>query len=133
MALEEKVERPLTSLFTDLMRESSTLVQQEIALAKAEVTEKAAQAGKSIAALAVGGAVAFIGLLFVLLGVTYFLVEVVEWPRWVSALVVGLVVAAIGGLLLMKGRRDMEADKLKPQKTLHSLQADKRLVKEHLA
>lgn len=133
MALEEKVERPLTSLFTDLMRESSTLVQQEIALAKAEVTEKATQAGKSVAALAVGGAVAFVGLLFILMGVTYFLAEVLEWPRWVSALVVGLVVAAIGGLLLMKGRRDMEADKLKPQKTLHSLQADKQLVKEHLA
>jgi len=42
-------DRPLGELFTDLVQDTGTLVRQEVQLAKAELTQSAAQAGKAVA------------------------------------------------------------------------------------
>ena len=41
-------ERPLTELFSDLVQDTGTLVRQEVQLAKAELTQSAAQAGRAV-------------------------------------------------------------------------------------
>src|SRR5215212_11832520 len=88
-------ERSLGDLFSDLTRETSTLLRQEVQLAKAELTQSATEAVRGIGMLVAGGAVAYAGLLFVLLAIVYGLIEA-GWDAWLSALVVGLVVVAIG-------------------------------------
>ncbi len=59
-------DRSLGELFKDLSHETSTLVRQEVALAKTELTQTATEVGKDVAFLAVGGAVAYAGLLAIL-------------------------------------------------------------------
>ena len=58
-----KQDRPLGELFSELARETSTLVRQEVALAKAEIAQKTSQVGKNIGFLVVGGAVAYAAFL----------------------------------------------------------------------
>ena len=56
-------ERSLGELFGDLIQELTTLVRQEIALARTELGQKAAQVGRNVGFLALGGAVAYAGFL----------------------------------------------------------------------
>src|SRR5687767_11341854 len=63
-------DRSIADLLKELRDESSNLLRQEVALAKTEMAEKAADYGKNAASIATGGAVAYAGALLLLAGVT---------------------------------------------------------------
>ena len=85
-------DKSLGDLFSDLTQETSSLLRQEVQLAKAELTHSATEAARGIGMLIGGGAVAYAGLLFVLLAVVFGLIKAGLEP-WLAALIVGLVVA----------------------------------------
>lgn len=116
-------ERPLSDLFRDLMNETKVLIQQEIQLLKLEMSHKATQAGKDVAFIAVGGALAYAGLLVLLVAATLALALVI--PGWASALIVGLVVVGIGYGLIQKGISDLKNINPVPQKTIDSVKETK--------
>lgn len=131
MMAQLRDERSLGDLFSDLARETSTLVRQEMQLAKAELTQSATEAGRGAAMLAAGGLVAYAGLIFVLLAIVYGLIETGMDP-WLSALIVGLVVIAIGAVLLLRGRESLKPDNLAPRKTVETLKEDRAWVQEQI-
>jgi hypothetical protein len=124
-------ERSLGDLFSDLSRETTTLVRQEVQLAKAELTQSATEAARGIGMLVAGGAVAYAGLLFLLLAIVFGLIEA-GWDAWVSALVVGLVVVAIGAILVLRARESLKPANLAPQKTVETLKEDAAWAKEQI-
>ena len=124
-------ERSLGDLFSDLSRETTTLVRQEVQLAKAELTQSATDAARGIGMLAAGGAVAYAGLLFLLLAIVFGLIEA-GWDAWLSALVVGLVVVAIGAVLVLRARESLKPANLAPQKTVETLKEDAAWAKEQI-
>jgi xanthine/uracil permease len=124
----QRDERSLGELFAELSRQTSDLVRQEVNLAKAEMTQKARDMSKDASYIGAGGALAYAGLL-VLLAALVLLLDI--WiPMWVSALVVGIVVAAIGGLLIMRGRDGLRKTTVTPQQTVDTLKEDVRWAKE---
>ena len=131
MTAHTRDERSLGDLFSDLARETSTLVRQEVQLAKAELTQSATEAGRGAAMVAAGGLVAYAGLLFVLLAIVYGLIETGMDP-WLSALIVGLVVVAIGAVLLLRGRESLKPENLAPQRTVETLKEDRAWVQEQI-
>ena len=58
---DSKDDRSLGELFSELAQETSTLVRQEVQLAKTEMGQKASRVGKDVGFLAAGGAVAYAG------------------------------------------------------------------------
>ena len=122
-----KDDRSLGELFGDLAGQTGTLVREEVALAKAELTQTATQAGKDIGVLVIGGAVAYAGLLALLAAVILALATVL--PAWLAALIVGLVVAGVGALLLQRGRAALAHTDLAPHQTMATLAADVDAVK----
>jgi hypothetical protein len=124
-------ERSLGDLFSDLSRETTTLVRQEVQLAKAELTQSATEAARGIGMLVAGGAVAYAGLLFVLLAIVFGLIEA-GWDAWLSALVVGVVVVAIGAILVLRARESLKPANLAPQKTVETLKEDAEWAKEQI-
>jgi xanthine/uracil permease len=122
-------DRSLGELFAELARETSTLVRQEVELAKTEMTQKASRVGKSLGMLAVGGAIAYAGLLAILAAIIIGLAAL-GVPWWLSALLVGLVVAAVGYLLVQKGRDALKQADLAPRQTIETLKEDAAWVKE---
>ncbi len=125
---QAKSERSVGDLLGDLLHETTTLVRQEITLAKNEMTQKAAQAGKDAAALAVGGAVAYAGLLAIIAAIILLLVHANITP-WVAALIVGIVVAALGGAMVMKGLSALKRSDMAPRQTIETLKEDAQWAK----
>jgi drug/metabolite transporter (DMT)-like permease len=121
-------------LVSELSQETTTLLQQEIALAKTEMSEKVSQVSTALVSLALGGLVLFAGLLVLLDALVYGLSELLppDLTPWLPALLVGIVVAMIGAVLLQKGRRNLQTSSLMPQRTATSLQRDTHMVKEQV-
>jgi putative superfamily III holin-X len=120
MAPVPQNERSLGELFAELSRETSTLVRNEVALAKTELTEKAAKAGRDAAMIAVGGALAHAGLLVVIAAVVLLLVQA-GLASWLAAVIVGIGVAAAGYAIAQKGIAALKHDDLTPRQTMDSM------------
>jgi hypothetical protein len=124
----EKEKWSVSELFSDLTQKLTSLVRQEILLAKTEMKTKVGQMGAGGAYMGAGGAILFAGFLVLLsaavIGLSYF------WPPWLSALLVGLIVSLVGAGLVAKGRNDVKAQNLKPEKTIDSLRQDINFAKD---
>ena len=129
-----KEDRSFGSLFAELTQETTTLVQQEIALAKAEMSEKISQVGSGLATLIIGGFVLFAGLLKLLDAVIFGIAKLLppDLTPWLAALIVGVIVAIIGAVMLQKGRSNLKSTNLAPQRTAESLRRDKEFAKEQV-
>jgi hypothetical protein len=131
MMAQLRDERSLGDLFSDLSRETTTLVRQEVQLAKAELTQSATEVARGIGMLVAGGAVAYAGLLFLLLAIVFGLIEA-GWDAWLSALAVGLVVVAIGAILVLRARESLKPANLAPRRTVETLKEDQEWAKEQI-
>ena len=118
-------DRSLGQMFADLSRETRTLIQQEILLAKTELGQKASRAGRAAGLVIAGGLVAYGGLLAIVAAVVLGLNEL-GVPAWASALIGGIVVAGIGYLLIRSGLAAFRAKELKPDQTIETLKEDAR-------
>ena len=125
---QSRDDRSLGELFSDLAQETSTLVRQEVALAKTEMSHKASRAGRHIGVLAAGGAVAYAGLLAILAGVIVLLDNVM--PLWASALLVGVVVAVVGYLLARRAIDALKREDFAPRETVQTLKEDQQWAKD---
>jgi uncharacterized membrane protein YqjE len=122
-------DRSTAELVKDLSRETSTLVRQEISLAKAEMTEKGRKAGAGVAMLA-GATVA---ALLMLGALTAFLVLALDevMPVWAAALVVTLLWGLVAGVLAYLGREKVqETGSPLPEKTMDSVKEDIEWLKD---
>ncbi len=123
-----KTERSLAALLADVAGESVELVRQELALFKAELEQKLSRVGIGAALVGAGALIAYSGWLFVLLAAVFGLALVL--PAWAAALIVGVLVIGIAGVLALIGRSRMRADALAPERTMESLRADAAWLKE---
>ena len=116
-------ERPTGDLLKELSDHTTVLVQQEIALAKAELAEKGKKAG--IGAGMFGGAGLF-GV-FAFAALTTCIIAVLESPLslWLAALIVAVVYAAVAGVLALQGRNKVkEAVPPVPEQATESVKED---------
>lgn len=103
----------LGELFTRLTENLSTLLRQEIALAKAEATDSAKRAGTGIG-LFVGGAIAgLLVLLFASAALMWALGSALHLG-W-AALIVALIWAILGAVMVMLGKKQLDKIKGLPQ------------------
>jgi uncharacterized membrane protein YqjE len=119
---EDLRERPIGDLVKQLAGQTSTLVRQEIDLAKAELTEKGRVAGQGAGMF--GGA-AVVGLLAagaLTACVILALSEVV--PDWLAALIVALVLGAVAAVLAMQGRDRVRRATPPVQQTVETVKED---------
>ncbi len=126
--MQGRDDRSIGELFAELAQETATLVRQEVQLAKTEMSQKASRVGKDVGFLAAGGAVAYAGLLAIIAGVIFLLDLVI--PLWLSALLVGIVVAVVGYFLVRKGLDALKQEDLAPQETINTLKEDKEWAKD---
>jgi uncharacterized membrane protein YqjE len=110
-------------LLRELSDHTTTLVRQEIELAKAELGEKGKKAG--LGAGMFGGAGLF-GV-FALAALTTCIIVALDsaMPLWLAALIVAVVYGAIGGVLALRGRNKVqEAGPPVPEQATESVKED---------
>lgn len=112
-------DRSIGQLLSDLLRQVSDLVQEELALARTEMSTKLPRVGRSLGMIAGGGALAYAGVLALIAAAIIALHGVMPW--WAAALLVGLVVLALGYGLIQSGLQTIKQTNLAPRRTLGSL------------
>lgn len=120
--------RSIGELLGDLLHEATTLMRQEINLAKIEFTQNLKRMGRDAAMVAAGGAVAYAGLLVILAAIVLALIHNGMSPVG-SSFLVGIIVLAIGGGLIMKAIGDMKRASIAPVQTVESVKEDVQWVK----
>ena len=103
----------LGDLLGDVTRDLSTLMRQEVELAKVEAKQSATRAGKGGGMFAGAGVAGHFVLLFLSIALWY---AVGEWTGlgW-SALIVAVLWAIIAAVLVSKGRKELKAIQGLPQ------------------
>jgi hypothetical protein len=129
--MTEHDDRSLGDLFGRLANQVSTLVRQEIALARTETTARASAVGRDVALIAAGGALLYAALLVVLGAIVLLLIDA-GLDGWIAALLVGVLVALVGGGLVLVGRDRLKTADVAPRRTIETLQDDAEWAKERL-
>ncbi len=123
-------DRSLGELFSELSRQTSTLIRQEVALAKAEMKQKGIEVGKDVGMMAAGGALAYAGLLALIATAIIVLDNFI--PLWLSALIVTVIVLAVGGLLIQRGMTALKQISPAPEHTIETIKEDAEWAKKQL-
>ncbi|MCM0677209.1 phage holin family protein [Micromonospora phytophila] len=101
----------------------SRLVRDELALARAELTQKGKHAGIGIGLFGGGGALALYGL-GALVATAILLLDLVL-PAWAAALIVAVVLFAMAGVLALVGKKQVsQAVPPVPAAAVRSVRAD---------
>jgi hypothetical protein len=99
---QEPSDRSVSELVFDVSERASTLIREEIELAKTEVSEKVTKIVRGSAVGAAAGVFAFLALILVMEGIAWLLNEEVfdkAWPGFFIEAAVFLLIAAVAGLV----------------------------------
>jgi NAD(P)H-hydrate repair Nnr-like enzyme with NAD(P)H-hydrate dehydratase domain len=110
-------------MFADLSRDFTRLVQQEIQLAKIELTDKAARMRKGLIFIIGGGMLAYGGFLAIIAGLVLGLIAT-GMPAWLAAFIAGVVLAGLGYVLVHSGVATLRPHDLTPRQTIDTLKED---------
>jgi hypothetical protein len=125
MATNVQSETPpnMTGLMAGIITDAQKLIRQEVNLARSELYEEWNKLKTASMALAVGAGVAFVGVLLL----TFMVVYLLNWadpahiPLWIGFLIVGGVLAALGGALLYRGISKAGEIQVPPPQTTDAL------------
>lgn len=118
----------IADLISGSKEDITTLLRQEVELAKKEISEKASTCARNSARVAAGGFVAYAGLILFLAGIGLVIGFAFEKAGLGTTLAVfiglsiaGLLVSAAGGLMVSQGIKGISSTSLVPEKTIDTI------------
>lgn len=123
-------DRSLGQLFGDLSRQFSELMREEVRLARTELREEAAKAGKSGGMLGGAAVAGYLCLLLVSFAAAWGLAEVI--PTGFAFLAVGAVYGIVAAVLFLRGRHQIKQVSPVPDQTVQTLKEDAQWAKAQL-
>ena len=111
--------RSVGDLIGEVSNDLSTLMRQELALAKAEVKAEATKTGKAAGMLGGAGFAGYMVALFVSIALWWALANGMD-EGW-AALIVAALWAVVGAVLYSMGRARLKAVHPKPERTVQTL------------
>jgi uncharacterized membrane protein YqjE len=120
---EQLREQPIGELLKQLASETTTLVRQELDLAKAEMREKGKKAGPGFGMIGAAGGVALLALG----ALTACLILALDgaMPNWLAALIVAVVYGAVAAVLYTRGKEKVDdVGSPAPRQTIETVKED---------
>lgn len=121
-------DRTVREIISEVTSDFTALVREEMALAKTELRAGFKQFARGAAFLLIAAFIVNAGFLALVAAAVVGLAGAMA--IWLSAFIVGLVLAGVGAFLLMRGLNDMKNAELKPDRTIETLREDAKIVKE---
>ena len=118
---QESTERTIGQLVADATHDVSTIMRNEIAMAKAEIASDAKAAGRGAAMFGAAAFVGLLGLIFLFHTIAY--VIAIWLPVWAGYLITTGLLFVVAGILALVGRSSMKRMKGKPERTIKNAQA----------
>jgi len=126
---ELRQERSIGELFGQLSQDMTLLVRQEVQLARSELGEKISRVTTNLISVIAGGFVAYVGALALVAALILALHDLAEISPWVSALIVGAVLAVAGYVMLHRGLAELKRVDLAPRRTVENIKDDVQAIK----
>jgi Putative Actinobacterial Holin-X, holin superfamily III len=130
MAELKQQERGIGELFGQLSQDMTLLVRQEVQLARSEMSEKLSRFTTNLISVATGGLVAYMGAWALVAALIIALHELADISPWVSALIVGIVLAIVGYAMLKRGLSELKRVDLAPRRTVENIKDDVQAIKD---
>jgi hypothetical protein len=127
---ELRQERSIGELFGQLSQDMTMLVRQEVQLARAEMSEKLSRLTTNLVSVIAGGFVAYVGALALVAALILGLNDLANISPWVSALIVGAVLAIAGYAMLRRGLGELKQVDLAPRRTVENIKDDVQAIKD---
>lgn len=127
----ERTDRSIASLLRKLSSQSSTLVRDEVALARAEFGDKLDTYRSGLLRLAIGTGLLIAGVLLLMAAVNRGLTTILTDPLgldiavWLSPLILGVVVSIVAWALFKSAMNAMKREGVVPHETVATLREDK--------
>jgi hypothetical protein len=121
-------ERSLGEIIGDITGDLGTLMRQELDLAKTEIKQEAAKAGKGAGLLGGAGVTGHMALLFASLTLMFALRQALDSYVW-AALIVTVLWAVVAAVLAAQGRKKLKTVQPKPDATIQTLKEDAQWAK----
>jgi len=118
----------LGTLISQTTSDLSDLLRSEVELAKVELKEEATTIGKAGAMMGAAGLTGYLAVTLLCFAAAWGLSEIV--PEGVAFLIVGVIVAAVAGVLYLMGRKRLENFEPVPRQTVETLQEDVQWAKQ---
>ena len=122
------VDRSLSDVFQDIIRNVQEIVRSEVRLAKTEILEEVAKAKSGTLMLGAGIIAALFATALLLLMVVYALTLVV--PSWAAALIVGGLLAVVASVMIAAGMRQINAVRPTPARTVETIKENVEWAKQ---
>ncbi len=123
--------RPLGAVIASAVDGARTLVRKQVELARIEMTEAVSVRAKGAGMMAAAAVLGLFALGFAAASGSAALDLVL--PAWAAHLIVSAVFVAIGGALVLAGRRAMRTAPSTPERTRETLKEDARWARQQLA
>jgi hypothetical protein len=120
-------EASLGTLFGQLTHDLTTLLRQEVELAKVETKEEMKEAGKGAGFVAGAGAVGYLALLMLSFALAWWLQEAMHVA--VAFLLVGVLHIVVAALLFLAGKNHLASVDPVPRQTVETLKEDVQWVR----
>ena len=128
---QDPADASIGDLVMAMSADLSRLVRDEMQLAQTEITGKLKHAGVGVGAFGGAGVLALYGIAVLIAAAVLGLALVL--PPWLAALIVGVVVLAIAGVVALVGKKKIsEAGPAVPEKTVASVKEDVAEIKESI-
>jgi hypothetical protein len=133
---EESSTRDLVRRLRD---ESTSLIRDEVALAKTEISEKVAMVGRNLGFLIAGALVGYSALVLLLIAIGSLAAEGLisagldpAMAHFLGLAGVAIIVGIISAVLVKKALNKLNTANLKPQRSQESLSNDKEFAKQQI-
>jgi uncharacterized membrane protein YqjE len=123
----------ISSLLKGILTDLQTLMREELALARVELTEQAGRARTAAMSFGVAiGALTF-GVTFLLIAVALGISNAFGWPTWAGFLVVAIALSLIGGAAYLMAQRRLRAMTMVPEETVSTLKENSAWIAKRLS
>jgi len=124
---DQVAETSIGELIGDISNDLSQLFRQEVELAKAEIKQEAAKAGKAAGMLGGAGFAGYLAVVLLSFALVFGLANVMD-AGW-AALIVAAIWAVIGAVLYATGRKRLKTVDPVPRRTVDTIKEDAQWLK----
>jgi hypothetical protein len=124
-------DRTIGEVFAELGTHVRELVTEEVALARTELRQKAAQVSAAGTRFGLAAALGYAGVLTLVASLVLAAIELFDVAPWLAALVVGATALAAAAGVYAGARRTLFCEPLAPRQTLASLKENAAWIRNH--
>ncbi len=120
-------------LVRGILMDLRTLVREEIALARVEISEQVGRARGAAVSFGIAAAALAFGGTFLLIAVALAIADLMNWPAWTGFLIVAVLLSVVGWISLASGRKQLQTVHTVPEETVSTLKENSEWIAKRLS